>query len=327
MDWSKGYESTYYCSIVDPNTWRDIDRLEITGGQISRNTENLIESANIDCVNYTLGEQWVRIWMDVKQNGATEHIALFTGLATSPTDNAEGVLVKNTLSCYSVLKPCADILLPRGWYAPSDSGVGVIKDLLDTPAPVIIDDDIPRLKYNIIAESRETKLTMLHKILSAMDLRIRITGNGEIQIKKQATEISAEFGVDNDCIEPVFSKTSDWYKCPNVFRAVSGNESVTVRDDDPNSPLSTVNRGREIWAEEDDCNFNTGETLYEYALRRLREEQMVAKKISYTRRFNPNVYVTDIVNIKYHQFDGAYIVTSQSIELGYGARTTEGAVR
>lgn len=327
MDWSKGFESTYYCTIVDPVSWRDIDRFDITGGQISRNTENLIESASIDCVRYDLGEQWVRIWMDTRQNGATEHIALFTGLATSPIDNAEGNLIKNSLSCYSVLKPCDDILLPRGWYAPSESGVGVIKDLLKTPAPVVIDDDIPKLAHNIIAEARETNLTMLRKILLAMDLRIRITGNGEIQIKKQATEPSAEFGVGNDCIEPVFTKEYDWYKCPNVYRAVSGNDSVTVVDDNPDSPLSTVNRGREIWKEEDSCDFNTGETLYEYALRRLKEEQMVAKKISYSRRFNPDIYVTDLVNIKYSQFDGLYLVTSQSIELGYGARTTEGAVR
>lgn len=327
MDWSRGFESTYYCSIVDPISWRDIDRFEITGGQISRNTENLIESASIDCVRYDLGEQWVRIWMDTKQNGATEHIALFTGLATSPADSVDGTLVTNNLSCYSVLKPSADVLLPRGWYAPKDSSTGLIKDLLNTPAPIVIDDDIPSLTHNIIAEAGEKNLTMLRKVLLAMDLRIRITGMGEIQIKKQATESSAQFGVDNDCIEPIFSKEYDWYKCPNVFRAISGDESVTVYDDDPNSPLSTVSRGREIWKEEDGCDFNTGETLYEYALRRLKEEQMVAQKISYTRRYNPDIYVTDLVNIKYPQFDGVYLVTSQRIELGYGARTTEGAVR
>lgn len=327
MNWSEGYESSYYCTVLDPYSWRDIDRFEITGGQISRNTESLIESANIECVNYNLGEQWIRIWLNTIQDGKAEHIPLFTGLSTSPMDNAEGVLVKNTLSCYSVLKPCSDILLPRGWYAPSGSGVGVIKDLLNTPAPVTIDEDIPRLTRNIIAEAKETNLSMLHKILLAMDLRIRILGNGEIQIKKQAVDISAEFGIDNDCIEPSYTRKYDWYKCPNVFRANSGDESVTVRDDDINSPLSTVNRGREIWEEEDSCEFNTGETLYEYAVRRLKEKQLVAKKISYTRRYNPDVYVTDLVNIKYPQFDGVYLVTSQNIELGYGATTTESAVK
>ena len=328
MDWSKGFEARYYCSIIDKDTWRDIDRFEITGGTISRSIENLIESADIDCVNYTQGEKWVRVWLDARQNGATEHIPMFTGLATSPEDNHNGSLITNSLECYSVLKPCQDVLLPRGWYAPSGSGKTVVSELLSkTSAPVEIAENMPRLKKNIIAEEGESYLSMLNKVLLALNWRMRIHGDGTIEVCPYSTQVVETFNSDNDVIEPVFSKNYDWYDCPNVFRAVSGDESVTVKDQSEDSPLSVVNRGREIWAEDTSCNLNDSETLYEYAQRRLNELQTVAVKVSYDRRFNPNVLVTDVIRLNYPQVSGVFAVTSQSVEIGYGAKTTEEAVR
>ena len=328
MDWNRGLEARYYATVIDKDTWRDLDRFEITGGQISRSLGELIESADVETVNYTQGEQWIRVWMDARQNGASEHIPMFTGLATSPADNYNGDLMTNTLECYSVLKPCQDVLLPRGWYAPQDSGKNVIEDLLSvTPAPVEITDDMPRLKKAIIAEQGESNLSMVNKILLAINWRIRITGNGIIEVCPQADTPSAEFGNDNDTIEPVFSKSYDWYGCPNVFRATMGDDSAVAIDDSEGSILSTVNRGREIWAEDTSVNLGENETLYEYALRRLKDEQMVAQTLSYDRRYDPDVTVTDLVRLKYKQMMGLYYVTSQRIEIGYGAKTTEEVVR
>lgn len=328
MDWSKGIEAKYYGSFIDKDTWRDMERFEITGGSIKRSTGDLIESADIECKNYTHGEQWIRIWMDARQNGATEHIPMFTGLATSPEDSVNGNLVSNSLECYSVLKPLQDILLPRGWYAPQGAGETVVRDLLSkTPAPVYVEENTPRLKQNIIAEESETYLSMLQKVILALDWRIRIKGDGTVQVVPYPKEISGKFSVDYDTIKPEFSRNYDWYKCPNVFRAVSGDDSAVAIDDSIDSPLSTVNRGREIWSEETSCNLNIGETLYEYAQRRLKESQMVATKVSYDRRYDPNILVTDYVTIDYAQIKGTYCVTSQSIEIGYGANTTEEAIK
>lgn len=328
MDWNKGFESRYYCAFVDRESWRDIDRFEITGGQIMRSTSELIESADIECKNYIEGERWIRIWLDARQNGATEHIPLFTGLSTSPADDVDGNLISNSLECYSVLKPLQDILLPRGWYAPSGSGEGLIIDLLSvTPAPAEVEDNIPILKQSIIAESGETNLSMLNKILLATGWRIKIKGDGTIMVCPYDRDPSAEFGLDNDSIEPHFTRTYDWYDCPNIFRVTNGDETATAIDDSEDSPMSTVNRGREVWEEETSCNLTTGETLYEYASRRLKERQTVGHKISYDRRFNPDVYVTDLVRFNYPQIKGNYLVTSQTIEIGYGAKTTEEAIR
>lgn len=327
MDWSKGWESKTYASFIDKASWRDVERFEITGGRISRSSGELIESADIETTAYKKGEKWIRIWMDARQKDSTEHVPLFTGIATSPEDNHDGQYISNTLECYSVLKPMHDVLLPRGWYALKGSGRAIVEDLLwASPAPHHIADNMPVLKQNIIAEEGETYLSMLYKILLAIDWRIRITGDGHIHVEPQPTNVSAEFLVNNDVIEPEFTKRYDYFECPNVFRAVSGDDTA-IAIDDSDSEFSVGTRGREIWAEEVNCNLKEGETLYEYASRRLKEAQMVAKRITYSRRYNPNVLVGDLIRLNYPQVNGTYFVVSQNIELGDGARTTEEAVR
>ena len=69
-----------------------------------------------------------------------------------------------------------------------------------------------------------------------------------IRIMPPAQEPSARFDpIDNDMIEPRIKVTADWYSCPNVLMAVAGDVTGIARDDDPDSPLSTVARGREVW--------------------------------------------------------------------------------
>jgi len=332
MDWNKGYEARYYGTFVDPLSWRDIERFEITSGNISHTIGELRESADIGCVNYTQGEKWIRIWLDARQDGASSHTPIFTGLATSPSDSINGRLVSNTLECYSVLKPAQDVLLPRGWYASANTtGTVLIEDLLGViPAPLEYEPNSPRLKKHIIAEDGENHLSMVEKILLAINWRLQIKGDGTVYVSPLPKKASAEYGVyDNDSIEPALTKEYDWYDCPNVFRATSDGVSVIAVDDDLNSPLSTVNRGREIWAEDTSCNLNAGETLYDYAERRLKESQQVSERVTYDRRYNPDLLTTDIVNLKYpaQNILGNYVVVSQNIELGYGGKTTEEVAR
>lgn len=327
MKWNKGYSASFYASFVDPVTWRDIERFEITGGSISRSESDLVESADLDCIDYGQArERWVRVWMDTRQDGAAEHVALFTGLATSPDRNLNGVLAETPVELYSVLKPAADVYLQRGYYAPVGvSGASLVENMLSvTPAPIAADEDSPVLQSAIIAEDSETRLTMALKILEAIDWRITISGTGTIRIGPRPTEPTVTFdALENDVIEPKIDISYDWFGCPNVFRAIADGISAVARDDDPDSPLSTVSRDREIWMEEDDCDLTEGETLAEYAQRRLKEEQAVNVTAFYDRRFHPNIRVGDLVRIHYQQLDGIYEVTDQDIEIGAGGRTSE----
>ena len=330
VDWSKGLSMECYVTVVEPTTWHDMERIEITGGSISRSNEGMRTAADINFVDYDQSaERWIRVYMDVNQdNGGAEHVPLFTGLATSPDKTINGTLITNRVKCDSVLLPASDMLLPRGWYAPATSRTdNTLKNLLSvTPAPLEIADGIPALKDHIVSEENESNLTMVDKILTAIGWRMQIQGDGTISILPEPDSASAMFDpIDYPCIETELTVEYAWFSAPNVFRAVVNDEAVTVKDTDPDSRLSTVSRGREIWKEERNCNLNVGESLRGYAQRRLKEEQSVLYKVNYNRRFDPDVLITDLVTLNYpeQQIQQTFKVWSQSITLGSASISEE----
>ena len=333
MIWSEGFTASYYLTIVDPKSWRDIKRLEITGGSIERSVSDLLESADIETRELPEGgEAWIRVWLDADQDGIT-HVPLFTGLTSAPSRGINGIRNTYSMECYSVLKPIDDILTERGSYIPSEvTAPAAAARLLRTGvAPVVVAEsgELPHLTDAIVAEDGETNLTMAERILEAIDWRIRIDGRGVIYVEPNSSVTAAVFDAhDNDVIELQLTDEYDWYSCPNVFRAIADDLVAVQRDDDPDSPLSTVSRGREVWAEETSVTLGTNESLGSYAIRRLKELQSPARTITYNRRFFPDITVGDIVRINHPEIgiDGSFKVTSQTLTLNYGCRTSEEAV-
>lgn len=331
MDWSKGFSALYHMTRVDPVTWRDIERIEITGGSIQRESDGMMQSADIDCKDIDSGEQYIRVYLDARQGGDGEHVALFTGLATTPGRDFNGNVSDCTVECYSVLKAADDMLLDRGYYVPAGIGADVImKKLLSViPAPVSVADGAPTIGASIVADEDDTYLDMAQKVAEAINWRMRVTGYGEIIIEPYPTEAAATFDpLDNDIIENAITVTYDWYSCPNVFRAIDEDLTAVARDDSEDSALSTINRGREIWMQDTSCNLADNESIGQYAARRLREEQQNALSGSYKRRFQPDLMPGDMVYLKYPKqgLNGLFRITSQSIALGYGATTSEDIV-
>lgn len=332
ISFKDGYSASYYICFVDRNSWSDFGRMEITGGSINRNTDTLIESADISCTNYQAdAERLVRVYMDVKQGNAIGHIPLFTGWATSPEKSINGVLTTNTLQCYSVLKPAQDILLPPGWYAPLETdSEALIEELLKpTGAPIYFRDTPPALKEALIAEENENNLSMAELILSAIGFAIQIKGNGSIEIYKkpntQQIELSGSFDyINNDILETQLTDKFDWYDCPNVFRAIADDTYAVARDED-----AIAERGREIWAQESNCDLIENESISEYASRRLTELQTVYRTVEYTRRFQPEIYPLDFVRIHYpaQNVSGIFQVINQTINFGYNASTSEEVIQ
>lgn len=329
MEWNSGFSAAYYATYVDPATWRDLERFEIIEGDINRSSSSLRDSADVTCRSYEPGtERWIRIYLDAKQEESGAHEALFTGLATSPETNINGNIKEYPLQCFSVLKPAEDILLSRGWYAPAGATGGeVIRSLLSVcPCPVDIAEGSPTLSQAVIAEDSETNLSMVDKILTAIGWRIRILGDGTVEVLPEATEPAETFDVlNNDVIEPAISLAVNWYDCPNCFRAIKDDMVGIARDDDPDSPLSTVTRGREVWQQDLSCDLADNESIADFALRRLRELQAEYVRVSYSRRFHPDVLVGDLVRLHYpaQGIDGIYKVAKQDINLDFGATTNE----
>ena len=291
-----------------------------------------MQSADLDMTELPdANEAWVRIWMDADQGGV-EHVALFTGLTSAPQRDLDGLRESFKVECYSVLKAADDILLDRGYYVPAEMPApqAAAKLLSKGVAPVQIADVsvYPALQGAIIAEDDETALTMAQRVVEAIGWRIRIDGSGMVYVEPKSDEVVEVFDSEgNDVMELAITDSRDWFSCPNVLRCISDDLTAIARDDDSDSPLSTVSRGREVWMQETNVKLGTNESLAAYTARRLKELQSPARTASYARRFDPDIDVGSLVRINHPEIgiDGTFEVKTQSLELGYGCRTTETA--
>ena len=321
MDWIQGYTAEYYICLVDPATWRDVRTIDVIGGSITNTSDGLMASANVQ-ITENIGEALVRIYLNARNGDTGGRAALFTGLLQTPRTQWDGSRDSYNAECYSVLKAAEDILLPRGWYADIEADAAkVAADLLGVMAPVTIEGVAPRLQQYIVAEDGETNLSMAQRITDSIGWRIRVAGDGQVTLCEAPLEPAATFdSAGNDIIEIQVTDTQDLFSCPNVFRATANKESVTVRDS-----AAIATRGREIWAEDSRVVMNSGESLADYALRRLAELQSPARTITYNRRFIPGVVPGDMVGLRLpgQNIGGNFTVMSQRITLGYNATVSE----
>lgn len=326
MNYEAGYKATYYAYIIDPKSWRDQIRLDVISGSIKRQSKGLRQSADIEVTDFDQSKEfWIRVYMDARQNENISHEALFTGLVSAPQKDISGAIVKRTLDCYSVLKPCEDRVLERGWYAgKGENGAIVIKRLLTTDAPVVVNGDAPSLDNYIVAEDGETNLSMIDKVLDSIDWRMIIRGDGTIELGAKPTKPNLTFGARQmDVLKTTLTVERDWFGCPNVFRASSGDAVAEARDEDANSPLSIISRGREIIRQEDNVSLSNDEGIAEYAARRLKEEQTVAESAHYDRCYVPDINIGDVVAYDYDELQGIYAIDEQTIQLTHGGMTSE----
>ena len=330
MDFTKSYKAAFYAAFLDPVTWNEQGRFEIVSGSVSRTDSGQRATAELTVREYDEPiDRWMRIYMDCDQNGSRAHEALFTGIVSTPGSEHNGAIENVKLQAYSPLKAAEDIKLQLGWYVPAGrNGAAVIRDLLKKqPAPVEVVGTAPVLSEAIVAEQNENCLSMAEKVLSSINWIMQVAGDGTIILKKASAESVLDMGPQQDIVETTFSKGRDWFSCPNVVFATTGTASYEARDDDPESELSTVSRGREVQVFEENVTLSDNETIRKYAERRLTELQARTETASYTRRYMPDVLVGDNVRLDYGSLSGLFTVESQTITLGTAARTQEAVKR
>lgn len=327
MDYTKGYTVAFYATFVDPVTWLETEHIRVLSGSVNRSRDSLRQNAELTVTNYDQPvDRWIRIYMECTQGQDMTRTALFTGLGTNPSSEYKDGRTEQRLQLYSVLKAAEDILLPRGYFAAEGmNGAEQIQALLSVgPAPVTIGRSSPKLKTNIVAEGNENNLTMALKILDAINWRLQITGDGEIRVTPKPEQPVAVMSEEiNNVVETAFTRTHDWFSCPNVFRATSGDATCTVKDTSRTSGFSTISRGREVWSAEDSVTLTSADTIQSYAARRLQELQLRTEQVQYSRRYMPEINVDDMIRLNYDELQGVYTVVSQQIGLGFNAQTTE----
>ena len=259
VDWSASMQQTFEYYTVDPNTWMDNKKIEnVKSCSISRDSEaETLGSATID-ITESLGECYIRIYLVTIQNGITEKHPLGTYLVQSPSTSFDGRSTSISMDAYTPLIELKEDMPPIGYYIAKDKNIMDIAYRLTREhvrAPVVKSDCDIDLYYDFVSDTSDTWTTFLSDLITNANYSFALDELGRILFApKQDTAALAPvwtYTDDNSSIlYPDLSLEHDLYGIPNAVEVVysNGNEHFYSKaiNDDINSPISTVNRGREI---------------------------------------------------------------------------------
>ena len=343
-DWSSSMQQTFEYYIVDPATWKDkqvVDNVKTCTINRDSDTETL-GSAVIN-VSSSLGECYLRAYLVTIQNGVTEKHPLGTFLIQTPSSNYNGKILDVSMDAYTPLLELKENMPPLGYQILKEENIMSIAYLLArerTRAPVVQTECTNKLFYDFVSDTNDTWLSFLTDLIANAKYVFDLDEMGRVIFSPKQDTASLQpvwtYNDDNSSIlYPDVSLDHDMYGIPNVVEVVYSNGSgyyyAKAVNDDENSPISTVNRGREIVHRETDPNLigdPTENQIQEYANALLRELSTLEYTITYSHGYCP-VRLGDCVRLNYERAGLKNVkakVISQSIKCVPGCPVTEKAV-
>ena len=343
-DWTKSMRQTFEYYMVDPKTWKDVKMLNnVKSSTINRDFETeTLGSATIDIME-SVGECYIRIYLITIQNGIKEKFPLGTFLVQTPSSSFDGKIRSVSMDAYTPLLELKENPPPLGYFIYKnenvmDNAYRLTKE--HSRAPVVKTDCTTELFYDFIADTNDTWLSYIKDLMTNAKYEYALDELGRILFSPQQDTASLQpvWTYDDGNSSILYSDISmehDLYDIPNVVEVVYSNGGdyyySRVVNDDENSPLSTINRGREITrrvTNPDLIGDPTKNQIEEYANRLLRELSSVEYTVSYTHGYCP-VRIGDCVRLNYNRSgikDVKAKVISQSIKCEPGCPVTEKAV-
>lgn len=344
VDWLSSMQQTFEYYIVDPATWKDSKRLNnVKTSTINRDSSvETLGSATID-VTELIGECYIRVYLVVLQNGVTERVPLGTVLVQTPGSSFNGKTRSVSLDAYTPLLELKENPPPLGFSVLKgenimQSAYRLVRE--NARAPVVPTECSTNLHYDFVAELNEKWLSFLSYLIANAKYEFDLDELGRILFAPKQDIASLQpvwtYTDDNSSIlHPDISITDDLYDIPNVVEVIYSNGSdyhyARVVNDDPNSPISTVNRGRTITHRDtnpDLAGNPTDDEVQRYAEQLLRNLSSVECTVTYTHGYCP-VRLGDCVRLDYRKAkitNTKAKVISQSIKCVPGCPVTEKAV-
>ena len=343
-DWTKMMQQTFEYYVVDPGSWRDIRKINtVISSSITRDSSlETLGSANIT-ISESIGECYIRIYLITIQNGIREKHSLGTFLVQSPSFSFDGKIKNVTLDAYTPLLELKE--------NPTPLGYSVLKDenILETAyritreqvrAPVVKPQKDETLNTNFVANINDTWITFIRDLIANADYSLDLDEMGRIFFTPKQDTMSLQpiwtYDDSNSSIlYPELSVDRDLYGIPNVVEVIysNGNEYYYGKavNDDVSSPISTINRGRQITHRESNPSLLGSPNqarIQEYAENLLKELSSLEYTVTYTHGYCP-VRVGDCVRLNYSRagINGIKAkVISQNINCESGCPVTEKAV-
>lgn len=331
MDWSQSYSSEWRVFRVNRATWADAEQVEnIQSVNVTRTADgSLLESGSMD-ITGDFETDYYRIVMTAIQGDDVQRVDVATLLFDVNGGDVNYGTTDQNADGFSVLYPAAKQLITTGAYAPAgvDGAAYVAQILTDAVnAPVHVEGSFT-LNENIVHEIGSSILECAWDVLNAGDFIIQIDGRGEIHIIPKPTEPALV--IDNMNIRYLthgIKYTRDISEIPNRYICILGNQKITAVNDDPNSIVSTVKRGFYVDEIDESPKPVNGETIYDYAERRLRQLSVLKDERSYTREYVPDVNLYSIIRASIDGLEGDLRVTDQSLTCSHGISVQESTNR
>lgn len=343
-DWKESMQQTFEYYLVNPVTWKDVKLIEnVKSCTIDRDSgAATLGSANIDMAD-SIGEAYIRAYLVTIQNGVTEKHPLGTFLVQTLPESSDGKIKKISADAYTPLLELKENPPPFGYSILKGQNVMDIAYRLardNARAPVVkpVCDTI--LHHDFVAEDDDTWLTFIGDLMANAKYSFGLDEMGRILFlpKQDTASLQPVYTFDDSnssILYPDISMEHDIYGIPNVVEVIYSNGGThyyaRVANDDPNSPISTVSRGRKITYRETSPNLignPTENQIQEYAEQLLRDKSALEYTVTYKHGYCP-VRIGDCVRINNSRAgitDVKAKVISQSIECTPGCPVTETAV-
>lgn len=343
-DWSASMQQSFEYYIVDPGTWKESKRLDnVVSCSITRDLSvETLGSATIDVTN-SVGECYIRAYLVTIQNGLRERHPLGTFLAQTPSSSFDGKIRNVSMDAYTPLLELKENPPPLGYSIFKNENImekayQIARE--HTRAPVVQASSANTLYNDFVANSGDTWLSFLTDLIANAKYNFELDEFGRILFspKQDTASLQPVWTYDDNnssILYPSISMDHDLYGIPNVVEVIYSNGRdfyyARVVNDDPNSPTSTISRGREIVHRDTNPSVigdPTNAQIQEYARTLLRSLSTVEYTVSYTHGYCP-VRLGDCVRINYARagiVDVKARVISQSIKCEPGCPVTEKAV-
>lgn len=344
MDWRSSMQQTYEFYEVDPSTWKDVRRIDsITTCSITRDSgDSTLGSATIGSTE-VMDECYIRVYLVAIQNGVTERVPLGTFLVQTPSSNFDGKSHNISMDAYTPLIELKGTMPPIGYALLKGERImeqasTLCREVLRAPVIAAKSDD--KLKSDFVSNLNDTWQTFISDLIAEAKYKFALDELGRVLFEPEQDIASLQpvwtYDDGNSSIlYPEISDERDLYDIPNVVEVIYSTDTAyivsRIVNDDPNSPVSTVNRGREVTKRDSNPSFvgePTQEQVDAYAKQLLRNLSCLEHTVTYSHGYCP-VRVGDCVMLDYNRSGITNVkakVVSQSISCTTGCPVEETAV-
>lgn len=344
IDWTRSMKQTFEFYVVDPFSWKDKSQVDfVESCKINRDESNdSLGSVTIDC-NGVVDECYIRAYLVVNQNGETLKVPLSTFLVQTPSEKYDGKNMKISLDAYTPLIELKEDKPPLGYSILKGQGIMPVVNVLCSEhmrAPVVGAKSNESLYTDFVANDNDTWLTFIRDLAKTAKFEMVLDPDGRLLFEpiKDIASLQPVWTYDDgnsSILYPSVTHKRDLYGMPNVVEVVYSNNNETlysrIENNDPQSPISTVSRGRTILYRVNNPKIPgkpTQNNLDLYAQQLLRNLSCLEHTITYKHGYCPT-RVGDCVFLNYEKAGLKFVkakIISQSISCEIGCPVEETAV-